>query len=93
MLEGEFLSEVVDSPNLRIIIAGQQVPQRNIEWGSLSEYRCLGAINNVEEWWEFAQNRQFPFPKDAIKAIILAFQGQPNDIVKSLTAIAKDWES
>ena len=90
-LGGEFLSEVADSRNLRIVIAGQQVPNPTIEWMNLREQRCLEAINNVEEWWAFAQNERLTCPKDAVKAITLAFDGKPDDIVKTLTAVARKW--
>ena len=91
-LGGEFLSEVVDSPNLRIVIAGQQVPKPTIEWMNLHESCPLEAINDVEEWWKFAQNKQLVCTRDAVKAIALAFDGKPDDIVKTLTAVAGKWE-
>lgn len=91
-LGGEFLSEVVDSPNLRIVIAGQQIPKPNIEWMNLYEYCCLEAINDVEEWWKFAQHQQLNCPRDAVKAITLTFDGNPDNIVKTLTAVAGKWE-
>lgn len=43
-LGGEFLADVVDTPKLIVVIAGQQIPQPTIEWMDLHECCCLEAI-------------------------------------------------
>jgi hypothetical protein len=90
-LGGQFLSELVIAPNLRAVVAGQNVPEPTIEWMADCEYCRLGAIEDVDAWWDFVQNQKLPFPKDAVKAITLTFQGQPKMIIETFSAIAKDW--
>ncbi len=92
-LGGGFLSEVVDTPNLRVVIAGQRVPQLTVEWMADCEYCRLEAIKDVEAWCAFAQTQKFPFPKEAVKAIILTFQGQPREIINTFAAIAEEWKA
>jgi hypothetical protein len=92
-IRGVFLAEVVNISNIRVVVAGQSVPEPTIEWMADCEYCRLGAIEEVDAWWDFVQNQKLPFPKDVVKAITLTFQGQPKMIVETFSVLAKDWES
>ncbi|MEH2254766.1 hypothetical protein [Nostoc sp.] len=86
-LGGEFLADVVDTPKLIVVIAGQQIPQPTIEWMDLHHCCCLEAILDREAWYEYSQNKKLPFNRDEVNMAMLILKGQPQEIDKTLQAL------
>ncbi|MEH1952169.1 hypothetical protein [Nostoc sp.] len=86
-LEGEFLADVVDTPKLIVVIAGQRIPQATIEWMDLHHCCCLEAILDREAWYEYSQNKKLPFNRDEVNMAMLILKGQPQEIDKTLQAL------
>ena len=89
-LGGEFLSNVANTPNLRVVIAGQKVPEKTIEWMGCCEYRRLEAIRDVDAWWTFVQNQGLPFSRDAVEVLTLVFHGQPREIELAFATVTRE---
>ncbi len=89
---GGFLVEVADVPNIRVVIAGQTVPKTSFEWDDLAETHCLDKIDDIEAWYLFTQAKNFPFEREAVKAFVRCFQGNPDAIVKIFEAQAGGWK-
>lgn len=99
-IKDEFLSVVVDNPNLFIVIAGQQVPTSYpIEWGSSCLRSELPPITDDEAWHSFFSSEElFPVPgcdesesRMLIKAYIHTSRGNPQEIRASIERL-REWE-
>ncbi|BAB76681.1 ATP-binding protein [Anabaena sp. FACHB-709] len=89
-LGGEFLADVVDTPKLIVVIAGQQIPQPTIEWMDLHECCCLEAILDREAWYKYSQDKKLPFNQDEVKMAMRIFKGHPQNIDKTLQALKSE---
>ncbi len=83
-LGGEFLAEVVYTPKLIVVIAGQHIPQPTIEWMHLYHSCCLEAILDREAWYKYSKDSKLPFNSDEVRMAMDILKGQPADIVKAL---------
>lgn len=91
-LGGAFLRHIARLSNIRVVIAGQTVPERTIEkWELVCERRELGEIVDVDEWHTYVQLLHLPFPRDAVKAIVLQGRGHPRTIIDTFAALAPRW--
>lgn len=87
-----FLRNLVRIPDVCIVIGGQSVPAHTSEeWEDYCERRPLREIHDVDEWHTFAQESQFPFPHEAVKAIVLACAGNPKAIREMFEQVALGW--
>ncbi|MEH2357661.1 hypothetical protein [Nostoc sp.] len=89
-LGGEFLTEVVDTDKLIVVIAGQQIPQPTIEWMDLYHCFCLEAILDKEAWYKYSLENKLPFNQDEVGMAIRVLKGQPAEIVKTLELLARE---
>jgi len=89
---GGFLVEVADVENVRVVIAGQTVPKPTFEWNDLAATHCLEKIDDIEAWYSFTQAKKLPFEREAVKAFVRCFQGNPDAIVKIFESQAGGWK-
>lgn len=91
-LGGAFLSHVFRIPHVRIVIGGQRVPERTMEeWEEVCDRRELSDIDDVDAWHTFVQETHLPFPRDAVKVIVLQGKGHPRTIIDTFAALAPQW--
>ncbi len=91
-LSGAFLEHAATIPHLRVVIGGREVPERTLlEWEDICARDELREIQDVDEWYAFAQETQLPFSRDAVKALVMAGKGIPDDICKLFRQCALEW--
>ena len=86
-VSGEFLTRVVDSENLRVIVAGQTVPdQSRIEWGHCSQKWTLFGVKDAKHWLPVVEALGRKIPSDQpfsfLQGICFAFEGNPAAIMR-----------
>ncbi|MBI4671118.1 MAG: ATP-binding protein [Chloroflexi bacterium] len=81
---GEFLAAVVHSPNLLVVIAGQNVPTPSVEWMDEFEHRKLEGIRDAEAWHECAQRAGIAFERRDIETLCWLFDGHPAGMTTAL---------
>ncbi|MDZ8030278.1 MULTISPECIES: hypothetical protein [unclassified Nostoc] len=89
-LGGEFLTEVVDTDKLIVVIAGQEIPQPTIEWMDVHHCCRLEAILDKEAWYNYSRDNKLPFNQDEVGMAIQILKGQPAEIVKTLESVARE---
>lgn len=87
-----FLAEVSETPNLRVVLAGQRVPQPTIEWSDCCELTRLEPIDQEEDWYGYATAVRLPLEREAIKAVVRLMKGNPQMIRNALQDLAKEWQ-
>lgn len=93
-LEGPFLTRVEQTATLRVMIAGQKVPNRNnIEWGHCCDHHDLPGVPEAPHWLPVLQNmgRHVPNrnPEDWLAGVCAAFNGRPDSIMKVIEALPR----
>ncbi|MFN6463500.1 MAG: hypothetical protein RMZ41_017030 [Nostoc sp. DedVER02] len=89
-LGGEFLTEVVDTEKLIVVIAGQKIPQPTIEWMDLHHCCRLKAISEAKAWYEYTQQTGLRLNQDQVTTTIQILEGQPALIVQWLETLARE---
>jgi hypothetical protein len=89
---GIFLTEVAETKNIRVVIAGQSVPKLKIEWAELADIYYLNEIRDIEAWHQFVQSRELPFELPAVKAFVKILNGNPDQITKVFESYAGGWK-
>lgn len=89
---GPFLARVARLEQLRVVIAGQQVPDANsIEWGHCCASYSLSGVPDARHWLPVVQamQRRVPFadPLSALGGICAALKGRPNAIMQFLETL------
>lgn len=79
-LGGAFLEIVANIPNLRVVIAGQCLPEKNIVWERYCSRCNLGEIREAQAWYKFTQEMGLKLSEDTVKAFVDACQGNPREI-------------
>jgi energy-coupling factor transporter ATP-binding protein EcfA2 len=94
-ISGPFLSRVAKTPNVRVIVAGQQVPDsNNIEWGYCSSKHELYGVRDAKHWMPIvkAMNRkidtqEIESPMSWLAGICHALKGNPAEIMKVIEGL------
>jgi energy-coupling factor transporter ATP-binding protein EcfA2 len=86
-LSGPFLARVADTSAVRVVIAGQEVPDpHNIEWEHCCTYRELYGVVEAQYWLPVMQalGRRVPVepPLVYLAGICSALRGHPGEIMK-----------
>jgi hypothetical protein len=82
-INDNFLVVIPQSPNLRVVIAGQHTPERNAAWENYC-HRCeLGEIKETEAWYQFTQEIGLNLEENIVRAFIDANKGNPKIISES----------
>lgn len=91
-IDGDFLSCVADSRQMRVVIAGQSVPQ-SFEWKYSSELKELYGVPDAEEWLPVikAMGRKIPLEPQLtyLAGICHALKGNPAEIVKTIESFPR----
>lgn len=90
-LAGPFLVRAAGNPRLRVLIAGQKVPEsRNIEWGYCCQTRQLAGVRDPAHWESVvtALNRHIPYSlRDYLAGICQAYSGRPDAIMNFIEGL------
>jgi hypothetical protein len=81
---GDFLAEVARAKNIRVVIAGQSVPEPAIEWKNLADTHCLDKIDDIDVWHSFLHANGLLFERETVEAFVLHLDGQPSEIVQAM---------
>lgn len=86
-LAGPFLTRAAAIPRVRVLIAGQEVPEEdNVEWGHCCRARELTGVREAAHWLPVVEalNRYIPHPNplDFLAGICYAYAGRPDVILK-----------
>ncbi len=92
-ISSPFLSRAANSENIRVAIAGQEIPEPNIEWGRCCDVRELYGVREAEHWLPVidALGRVVPVEPALtyIAGICHAFDGRPVDIMNIIMGFPK----
>lgn len=95
-IEGPFLTRAARLPQLRILLAGQHVPDaHNIEWGSCCHKRDLYGVQDARHWMPVvaALNRSIDAPGidpfSWLAGICHALKGRPSAIMKVIESLPR----
>ncbi|MEM9773945.1 MAG: hypothetical protein AAF902_05160 [Chloroflexota bacterium] len=81
----EFLYGVAHTQNLKVVVAGQAVPQPLPDWESKAILHKLEGVPDVHAWEVWGELLDLKLPSaDVITGICLALQGNPSAIVETL---------
>jgi hypothetical protein len=89
---GPFLARASDTPQMRVVIAGQETPDpNNIEWGDrCKHYQLLGVLDALE-WMPVveAKNRYIDVddPISWLAGVCHATEGRPDRIIKIIESL------
>jgi hypothetical protein len=91
-LSGPFLARAEQTKLVRVVIAGQHVPDRhNIEWGHRCTLRQLYGVREAKHWMPVVQNMQrcIPFddPETWLAGVCHALEGDPQKIMKVIESL------
>jgi hypothetical protein len=86
-LDGPFLARVALNPQVRVLVAGQEVPDaNNIEWGHCCQRRELRGISKPEHWIPVIEAMEKVIdddePRSWMAGICYALGGRPSDIMQ-----------
>lgn len=91
-IEGPFLTRAADTPQLRVLIAGQSIPDPNtIEWGHCCWAQVLTGVKDPNHWMPVlkALNRHVPNTdiNGFIAGICHALGGRPDQIMQVIEGL------
>lgn len=91
-LDGPFLIRASDLPHVRVLVAGQKVPNwNNIEWGKLVRKRHLTGVREVDQWMHVFEALErmvdFASPHDFLATLCYHCKGQPDVIRQAIEGL------
>lgn len=91
---GPFLARVAESPPVRVLLAGQEIPDvNNIEWGRCCTLCELYGVPEAEYWLPVAQAMRchIPFsePLTWLAGVCHALKGDPKEIMQVIQALPR----
>jgi hypothetical protein len=93
-ISGHFLASVANIPNIRVAIAGQEVPdhQEAIDWGDCCEFHELNGVWEADHWLPVFQGMKRRIigesdPRSFLSGICYAFQGSPDAIMTCIKGL------
>jgi hypothetical protein len=90
-IRGTLLPEAAEQlRGLRVVIAGQEVPEASSEWRSCHHCCELKPITEVDVWYEYAQAQQWQVTKEMVYGFVVGLQGRPRDIVECLVRVHQE---
>ena len=97
-IDGPFLARVAESPPVRVLLAGQEVPDaHNIEWGRCCTLRELYGVPEAQHWLPVvaAMQRHIPFadPLTWLAGVCHALRGDPKEIMQVITNLPRREET
>ena len=94
-ISGPFLSRAARTEQVRVLIAGQEVPNsNNIEWGGCSETHNLLGVPDAEHWMPVvhALGRRIGIanPESWLAGVCHALNGRPKDIMQVIENLPQE---
>jgi hypothetical protein len=90
-LETHLLDWLDKVGQLRLLIAGQSVPEPGLKWRRLAQYRELRGIREPDHWLPVVQrfSPRYAQPEHLgwLAALCLSFEGRPSEIMKIIQAL------
>ena len=88
-MEDVFLTQVQHTPALRLILAGQQVPESSLTpWERCCQRLVLGPIHSADDWQDYAQHVGAHVTRETISAFCHTEGGHPYTIALKLTLLS-----
>lgn len=93
-LDGPFLARVATVGQIRVVIAGQSVPDRhNIEWGNCCRQHRLYGVPEAKHWLPVIEALELYIPHDPpliwLAGVCHALQGKPGEIIKIIKTLPR----
>jgi AAA ATPase domain len=94
-LRGPFLARAAQTTTIRVVIAGQQIPDsKNIEWGHCCDLHNLRGVRDARHWLPVVRQmqRRIPTPPEEtyMAAICDVLQGNPLAIMNWIEALERE---
>ena len=90
-IEGPVLGQVASIASVRVVLAGQRVPERNIMWGRCCREQQLYGVKAAEEWLPvvYAMGKVLPTaePQGWLAGVCHALDGHPSRIIKVIEGL------
>jgi energy-coupling factor transporter ATP-binding protein EcfA2 len=91
-ISGPFLARMVSADHIRVLIAGQEVPdESNIEWGEYCVTCRLNGVHEAKHWLPVveAMDRHIPAgnAEDWLNGVCRALKGQPSAIMNFIKSL------
>jgi hypothetical protein len=87
-VEDAFLAQVHRTVGMRLVLAGQQVPERGLTaWERCCHRHILGPIPDPNDWWAFAQHVGAKITREMVSAYCHTEGGHPSAIATRLTML------
>ena len=91
-IAGPFLARAADTHNLRVLIAGQQVPDtNNIDWGDCCVHHQLCGVPEAADWLPVVETMgryvPAPDPLSWLAGVCHVLQGAPKDIMQVIEGL------
>ena len=84
----DFLMGVAYSRHMRVVVAGQSVPEQQEGWGFCASLQELAGIDRAKEWLAWAEAAGYQVPSlDWLAGVVAALKGNPsqiNEMIKQL---------
>ena len=78
----DFLIGVANSRKMRVVVAGQRVPQTQAAWSFCASLQELAGIHEAEEWLAWAEKAGYQVPSlEVLAGVVLALDGNPSQII------------
>lgn len=89
---GPFLARIPETPQMRVLLAGQKTPDpNNIEWGDCCKHLPLLGIIDAHEWLPVVEamgrNIEMDNPIDWLAGVCHALKGRPEAILKVIESL------
>lgn len=93
-IAGPLLARTADSGALRVTVAGQQVPERRIDWEYCCEVCDLYGVREAEPWLPVVEAMGCRFPEGIdplsfLAGICLTTNGNPGEIMKVIKGLPR----
>ena len=81
----QLLPGVTNTPQMRVLIAGQTIPEQSIEWDHCCDSELLPGVLDAEAWLPVAEAMQRQIPsKEWLAGVCYALKGNPSKILKAI---------
>ncbi len=86
----EFLYGVAQTPNLRVLVGGQTLPEPLPEWSEVATVQKLLGVTDAKEWMVWAEQNGIQVQSlEYLAGICAALEGKPSKIIQFLSTLPK----
>ena len=79
----EFMAGVANTPQMRLLVGGQTLPQEQSAWSFCASLQELTGIHEAQEWLKWAESAGYQPPSlELMAGVVLALGGNPSRIIE-----------